>query len=60
MASLGCHGDFDCNKTRIIRNFHLHKKYSYGTVFSHIFIHADVVNAQTWEVYPLKNPVEPS
>ena len=23
-ASLRCHGDSDCNKTQIIRNFHLH------------------------------------
>ena len=25
----------------------------------HIFTHGDVVNAQTWEVYSPKNPVEP-
>ena len=25
--------------------------------FFHIFIHGDVVNAQTWEVSPQKNPV---
>ena len=48
MASLRCHGDSDCNKTGI-----LNKKISslYNTVvvtFSHIFIHADVVNAQTF------------
>ena len=24
MASLGCHGDSDCNKTQIIRSFNLH------------------------------------
>ena len=24
MASLRCHGDSDCNKTQIIRNFHLY------------------------------------
>ena len=24
MASLCCHGDSDCNKTQIIRNFHLY------------------------------------
>ena len=58
MASLRCHGDFDCNKTQIIRNFHLHIIQLWYH-FSHIFTHADVVNAQTWEVYPLKNPVEP-
>ena len=29
-----------------------------ATPFFHIFIHADVVNAQSWEVSPQKNPVE--
>ena len=58
MALLCYHGDFDCNKTQIIRNFHLHIIQLWYR-FSHIFVHADVVNAQTWEVYPLKNPVEP-
>ena len=24
MASLCCHGDSDCNKTQIVRNFHLY------------------------------------
>ena len=24
MASFRCHGDSDCNKTQIIRNFHLY------------------------------------
>ena len=34
----------------------------YNTVmvtFFHIFTHADIVNAQTWEVSTLNNPVEP-
>ena len=26
MASLRCHGAFDCNKTQVIRNFHLYIK----------------------------------
>ena len=47
MASLRCHGDSN------------HKKFSslYNTVvvtFSHIFTHANVVKAQTWEVSPPK------
>ena len=25
-------------------------------IFFHIFTHGDVINAQTWEVSPLKNP----
>ena len=51
MASLHCHGDSDCNKTQIIRNFH-----HYNIIIQlwhplpHIFTHAEVVNAQTWEV----------
>ena len=41
-----------------------HKKVSflYNTAvvtFFHISTHADVVDVQTWEVSPLKNPVEP-
>ena len=57
IASLRCHGDSDCIKTQI-------KKFSslYNTVvvtFPHISTHADVVNAQTWEVYPPKNPAQP-
>ena len=58
MASLCYHVDSDCNMTQIIKNFHL-IEFSCGNLFSHIFTHADVVNAQTWEVSPLKNPVEP-
>ena len=61
MASLRCHGDSDCNKTKSKED---HKKFSslYNTVvvtFFHISILADVVNAQTWEVSTPKNPVEP-
>ena len=58
MASLRCYGDSDCNKTQIIGNFWS----LYNTVvviFSHTFTHGDVVNAQTWEVSPQKDPVEP-
>ena len=41
-----------------------HKKVSslYMTAvvtFFHISTHADIVDVQTWEVFPLKNPVEP-
>ena len=58
MASLRCHGDSDCNKTDIIRNFHLYIIQLWKPFF-HIFNHGDVVDAQTWEVSPQKNPVEP-
>ena len=58
MASLRCHGDSDCNKTQIIRNFHLYVIQLWKPFF-HIFTHGDVINAQTWEVSPQKNPVEP-
>ena len=54
MASLRCHGDSDCNKTQIIRIFHLYIIELWKPFF-HIFIHGDVVNAQTWEVSPPKN-----
>ena len=53
MASLRCHGDADCNKTQIIRNFHLYI-IQLWQLFFHILIHGDVVNAQTWEVSPRK------
>ena len=56
MASLRCHGDSDCNKTQIIRNFHLYIIQLWKPFF-HIFTHGDVVNTQTWEVSPPKNPV---
>ena len=52
-ASLRCYGDSDCNKTQIIRNFHLYI-IQLWELFTHIFTHADVVNAQTWEVSPPK------
>ena len=58
MASLCCHGDSDCNKTQIVRNFRLYIIQLWQPFF-HIFTHADVVNAQTWEVSPSRNPVEP-
>ena len=53
MASLRCRGDSDCNKTQIIRNFHLYIIHLWKPFF-HIFTHGDVVNAQTWEVSPPK------
>ena len=49
MASLRCHGDSDCNKTQIIRNFYLYIIQLWKPFFD-IFTHGDVVNAQTWEV----------
>ena len=58
MASLRCHGDSDCNKTQIIRNFHLYVIQLWKPFF-HIFTLGDVINAQTREVSPQKNPVEP-
>ena len=58
MASLCCHGDSDCNKTQIIKNFHLCLIQLWKPFF-HIFTHGDVLNAQTWEVSPQKNPLEP-
>ena len=45
MASLRCHGDSDCNKIQIIRNFHLYIIQLWQP-FPHIFTHANVVNAQ--------------
>ena len=53
MASLRCHGDSDCNKTQIIRIFHLYI-IQFWRPFFHIFTHGDVVDAQTWEVSPQK------
>ena len=53
MASLRCHGDSDCNKIQIIRNFHLYI-IQLWKLFFHIFTHGDVINAQTWEVSPPK------
>ena len=47
MASLRCHGDSDCNKTQIIRNFHLYVIQLWEP-FCHIFTHGDIINAQTW------------
>ena len=58
MASLRCHGDSDCDKTPIIRNFHLYM-IQLRKPFFHIFTHGGVINAQISEVSPLKNPVEP-
>ena len=53
MASLRCHGDSDCNKTQIIRNFHLYIIQLWKPFF-HISTHGDVINAQTWQVPPQK------
>ena len=51
MASLRCYGDSDH------KNFP--SLYNTAVVTFFPFPHADVVNAQTWEVSPLKYPVEP-
>ena len=40
------------------RNFHLYIIQLWLPIF-HILTHADIVDAQTWEVFPLKNPVGP-
>ena len=53
MALLRCHGNSDCNKTQIKRNFHLYVIQLWKPFF-HIFIHGDLINAQTWEVSPKK------
>ena len=53
MALLRCHGDSNCNKTQIIRNFHLYMKHLWKPFFL-IFTHGDVANVQTWEVSPQK------
>ena len=53
MASLRCHGDSDCNKTRIIRNVHLYVIQLWKPFF-HIFTLGDVINTQTLEVSPPK------
>ena len=58
MASLSCQGDSDCNRTQIIRNCHLYVIQLWKPFF-HIFTLGDVINAQTREVSPQKNPVEP-
>ena len=54
MALLRCHCDSDCNKTQIIRNFHLYVIQLWEPFF-HIFTHGIVTNAQIWEVSPPKN-----
>ena len=53
MVSLRCRGDSDCSKTQIIRNFLLYIIQLWYP-FPHIFTHGDVINAQTWEVFPQK------
>ena len=59
MASLRCHGDSDCNKTQIIRIFHLYIIQLWKP-FVHIFTDGDVVNAQTWEVSPPPKKIQSS
>ena len=43
MLSLCCHGDSDCNKIQIMRNFHLYI-IQLRQSFSHIFTHADIIS----------------
>ena len=57
IASIRCHGNSDVNKRWIITNFHLYIVQLWQ-IFADIFVNADVVNAQSGEVYSLKNPVE--
>ena len=53
MALLRCHCNSDCNKTQIIRNFHLYVIQLWEPFF-HIFTYGIVINAQIWEVSPQK------
>ena len=58
MSSFCCRGNYGVNKTWIITNFHLYIVQLWSP-FSDNFFNSDVVNAQSGEVYSLKNPVEP-
>ena len=53
MASLRCHGDSDCNKTQIRRNFHLYIKQLWKPFFD-IFTHGDVVKYSNFGGIPPK------
>ena len=52
------HDNSDVIVTSIITNFHLYLIQLWCS-FLQIFVDGDVVNAQTWEILPLKNPIEP-
>ena len=52
------HDNSDVIVTSIITNFHLYLLQLWCS-FLQIFVDGDVVNAQTWEILPLKNPIEP-
>ena len=52
------HDNSDVIVTLIITNFHLYLIQLWCS-FLQIFVDGDVVNAQTWEILPLKNPIEP-
>ena len=52
------HDNSDVIVTLIITNFHLYLIQLWCS-FLQIFVDGDVVNAQTWEILPLKNPMEP-
>ena len=48
-----------CIQLLLLQFLHLIWSMPTNFTFFNIFTHADVVNAQTWEVTPLKNPDEP-
>lgn len=54
-----CHCNSNVNKAWIITTFYLNIVQLWTPLFSDIFINAELVNALSGEVYPLKYPVEP-
>ena len=58
MASFRCHDNYDVIATWIITKFHLYPNTTVVSIFQ-IFVYGDVVYAQTWEVFTLKNFIEP-
>ena len=58
LKSFRFHDNSDVIVTSIITNFHLYLIQLWCS-FLQIFVDGDVVNAQTWEILPLKNPMEP-
>ena len=59
MASFLCYDNSDVIATLIITNFHLYLIQLLWQFFQ-IFVYDDVVYAQTWEVFTLKNCIETS
>ena len=58
MASLNYYGNCDVNRTWTVTNFRLYTIQLWSRFFD-IFVDADVVHAESGEVYSVKNPVEP-